>query len=64
MPHKYKRALAVAIIMLAMILVGCGPEGGRQRGAGFGTGADPGNHPATPEEMAPRSKVFPGESQP
>lgn len=64
MARKNKRSLAIIAIMLLATLAGCGPEGGRPRGAGFGTGADVGNHPAVPEQMAPRSKVFPGESQP
>ncbi len=63
MSRRKKRVLALGIVML-MLLAGCGPEGGRPRGAGFGTGGDVGNHAAVPEQMAPRSKVFPGESEP
>ncbi len=64
MPYKDKRKLAIILVMLSAILAGCGPEAGRPRGAGFGTGADVGNHPANPEQMAPRSKVFAAESAP
>ena len=63
MSRRNIRVLALGIVML-LLLAGCGPEGSRQRGAGFGTGGDVGNHAAVPEQMAPRSKVFPGESQP
>ena len=64
MARKDKPTLAIIAVMLLAILAGCGPEGGRPRGAGFGTGGDVGNHAAVPEQMAPGSKVFPGESQP
>lgn len=52
------RKLAVVIALLLGVLAGCGPEATRQQGAGFGTGADVGNHAGTPEEINPRSKVF------
>ena len=64
MPHRDKRKLAIILVMLLGILAGCGPEAGRPRGAGFGTGGDPGNHPASPDEVAPRSKIFQAESKP
>ncbi len=62
MIHRYKLQIAVAALLLA-ILAGCTtPEARRERGDGYGTGADPGNHPA--EGVLPRSKVFAGESEP
>lgn len=63
MAYKDKCKLALVLVLLLTTLSGCGPEGNRARGAGFGTGADPGNHPPS-GEVKPRSKVFPGESRP
>ncbi len=64
MPAKNKRKLAIVLVMLVAILAGCGPEAGRPRGAGFGTGADVDNHPAAPEQVMPNSKIFAAESKP
>ena len=47
---QYKR-VAIAVALLAL-LAACGPEEGRQRGAGLG--ADIGNH----HQDVPGSKVF------
>ena len=49
MAHTDKRKLAIVIALSLALLVGCGPEAGRPRGAGYGTGADPGNHPPAAE---------------
>lgn len=64
MPYKDKRKVVAAILALLMLLAACGPEAGRPRGAGFGTGADVDNHPGVPELVNPRSKVFPAEAKP
>ena len=57
MAYKRKHKLALAVITLLMVLAGCGPEGARQRGAGYGSGADVDNHPPA-AEFEPCSKVF------
>lgn len=55
--------LALAATLLLGVLAGCtSPETRRERGDGYATGADPGNHPAG--QVQPRSKVFFGESEP
>ncbi len=56
MVHRYKLKLVVAAMLLGL-LVGCSPEASRQRGAGYGTGSDPDNHPSA-AEIEPCSKVF------
>jgi uncharacterized lipoprotein len=57
MVHSYKLKLAAAAMLLAL-LAGCtSPEASRQRGDGYGTGADPDNHPSA-AEIDPCSKVF------
>ena len=52
------RKLLIILALVIAVLSGCGPEATRERGAGFGTGADVDNHAGVPEEMNPRSKVF------
>jgi|GEM_PF-3590166 len=63
MRYSPKRVYLLVLLVLATVLVGCGPEAGRPRGAGFGSGADVDNHPPA-DQMRPRSKVFPAESKP
>lgn len=53
-----RSARKLTVLAFLLVLAACGPEAGRERGAGFSTGGDPGNHPAAPQEMQPRSKVF------
>lgn len=65
MRNRRTSTLAAMLLILLAALSGCGPEGNRERGAGFGTGADPGNHRGeSPQEIAPRSKVFNAEAKP
>ncbi len=59
--HRLK--LAVVAAMLLALLAGCTPEAGRPRGAGYGSGGDPGNHPRS-EPITPCSKVFNPECNP
>lgn len=51
-----KRSIRWLIIGgLLALLAACGPEDGRQRGAGLGTGADIRNYT---QDFRPNSKVF------
>lgn len=57
MVDRYKLKLTVAALLLGL-LTGCtSPEARRARGDGYGSGADPGNHPPA-AEIDPCSKVF------
>ncbi len=59
-----KLRLAVVITIALALPVGCStPEAGRPRGAGYGTGADPDNHPPA-GQFEPCSKVFNDECNP
>ncbi len=65
MSHRMPALVWRALLGLALLalLAACSPEAGRPRGAGYGSGADPDNHPPA-GQFEPCSKVFNDECNP